>query len=201
MSINTTLHGGYVSTRLLNLDIEQIRNSAYCMRANIAKKFNVDLDISPNSAMLSSLYHKYNLFMYPYPGFHELYEQVRDTFHELNDEKDLKYYAQCWINFYEKDQFIDWHIHRNTPAKAWHGFYCVDCEPSHTSYQLSNGMQFDVESKNNLLVISKSGEDKHRTWPWQGDTPRITIAFDIVPQFKLDPNTCPVDYINHWVPI
>ena len=29
------------------------------------------------------------------------------------------------------------------------------------------------------MVISKSNGDEHRTWPWQYDRPRITIAFDL----------------------
>lgn len=195
------LHGNYVYTKLLDLDIEEIKASAYYMRTNISNKFNTYDSISPNEAMLSSLYSKYNLFMYPYKGFHNLFTEISKMFHSVNEDKELTYYMQSWLNFYEKGQYIDWHIHRNKPAKAWHGFYCVDCEPSHTSYQLITGESFDIPSKNNLLVLSRSGEDRHRTWPWEGENPRITIAFDIIPQFKLDPNTCLVDYVNHWIPI
>lgn len=201
MSTNVNLYGDYVYTRLLDLDIKTLQKSSYDIRDNIYKKFNVDKNTSPNQAMLASVFQSYNLLMYPYPGFHGLYTEISKLFHEVNDITDLDYYIQCWINFYDKGQFIDWHTHRNKPAKAWHGFYCVDCEPSRTSYKLESGELLDIISKNNLLVLSKSGGDVHRTWPWEGETPRITIAFDIVPQFKLDPTTCPIDYTNHWVPI
>lgn len=196
-----SLTNNYIYTKLLDLDVEEIKKSSYDMRNKLYQKFKVDTDTSPNQAMLSSIFQKYNLLMYPYKGFHDLYTEIAKLFHEINDDRSHQYYMQCWVNFYHKGQFIDWHQHRNKSAKAWHGFYCVDCEPSHTSYKLEDGNIVDIHSKNNLLVISKSGGDVHRTWPWQGDTPRITIAFDIVPQFKLDPNTCPIDYTNHWIPV
>ena len=59
--------------------------------------------------------------------------------------------------------------------------------------------EIDIISKNNLLVISPSAGDQHRTWPWEGNgEPRITIAFDIVPESKF-PSA--IDKMNHWIPI
>ena len=55
-----------------------------------------------------------------------------------------------------------------------------------------------IESKDNLLVIGKSDNDKHRSSVWNQDTPRITIAFDILPVSSIykEFNT-----LNHWIPI
>ena len=70
---------------------------------------------------------------------------------------------------------------------------------SYTTYRLPNKFEpVNVESENNLLVISKSAGDTHRTWPWEyADRDRITIAFDIVPR----PHFNPEAWLNHWVPL
>jgi hypothetical protein len=120
---------------------------------------------------------------------------------------------QSWVNVYNYGEYIDWHGHGQTSTYAWHGFFCVNAEPSKTTYQYLNSPEtIDVESKNNLLVLGKSNTDTHRTWPWlDKNEPRITIAFDIVPDTTIvrhNGNTKLTDMIkqypyfkNHWIPI
>ena len=137
---------------------------------------------------------------------------IQKFFKESYDIKE-QYMIQCWLNFYRKGEFIDWHRHWPMDAKGYHGFLCVSCEPSKTTYRLpaKHGVQIpteliektewetvDVESKNGLLVLSESAGDMHRTWPWEfHDRDRITIAFDIVPK----PHFNPEAWLNHWVPL
>ena len=180
----------------------------------IKKNFTADgkTDYSGQSTLSTRLYAQYNLMMYPQPQFHELYRDVQTCFHEVSDSKE-NHYAQFWLNFYTNGEFIDWHRHWETRFNAWHGFYCVNVEttPSKTTYRIPPaGIQIinpekepyeeiDIISKNNLLVISPSAGDQHRTWPWEGNgEPRITIAFDIVPESKF-PSA--IDQMNHWIPI
>jgi hypothetical protein len=136
--------------------------------------------------------------MYPAPGFHELYEGIRRVFRHASRSTE-PHYIQSWLNFYRKGDFIDWHMHWEEEFKSWHGFYCVDCEPSVTTYKLDMNIDktIDVVSKNDLLVMGPSGKDVHRTWPWEGEQPRITIAFDIVPANMIDP----LENLNHWIPL
>ena len=87
--------------------------------------------------------------------------------------------------------------------ESWHGYYCVDVEPSKTSYKLEkNGKIVHVQNEDNLLVLSKSLDDQHRTWAWEYDHPRITIAFDILPASNIlnfeGENKMGK---NHWIPI
>jgi hypothetical protein len=148
------------------------------------------------SPLTTQGFEHYNLLMYPFDGFHSLYFEIQKLFRQCN-QNDETYYIRCWLNIYEKGHFVDWHDHFPPKCESWHGFFCVDCEPSVTTYQLPNiSESVDVVSENNLLVISKSNGDRHRTWPWEySDRDRITIAFDIVSA------KCTGEFLNHWIPI
>lgn len=197
------LYKDYIVTTNLDLDLVVIKNSCYKMKDLINKNFKkkiVEVNYSEDEGKLSPFttqgFEHYNLLMYGFPGFHSLYFEIQKLFQQLN-QSDEKYYIQCWLNMYEKDNFVDWHDHYPPKSSSWHGFFCVDCEPSKTTYQLPNISEpVNIISKNNLLVLSKSNGDRHRTWPWEyNDRERITIAFDIVP------STHTGEFLNHWIPI
>jgi hypothetical protein len=188
----------YIVTKQLDLDLETIKKSSYTMYNIIRKNFAEDLDYTAQTTLVAGLYQKYNLLMYPLPGFHKLYEEIRATFREHNPSAG-PCYIQCWLNFYYKGQYIDWHNHGNgdNSSKIWHGFYCVSSGISKTTYILPKVYKpVDIISKDNLLVMSPGAGDKHRTWPWDQDEPRITIAFDINPM-----DTVFTEPLNHWIPI
>lgn len=202
------LYEDYLYTRKLDLDLHTQRLTADIMYNFVKERFSTS-DHSGQDTMVYELYLKYNYFMYALPGIHELYTSVKETFIECIKHKNNgvdpyggKYYIQCWLNFYNKGQFIDWHKHWPSEYKAWHGFYCLDVEPdSSTFYKLPNGTLLDVKSENNLLVLGPSDGDEHRSSDWNQDKPRVTIAFDIVPaeiMFKTN-TTFVID--NHWVPL
>lgn len=195
------IYENYLVTTKLNLDLVKIKESCYKMNTIINTHFKNFVEggyddasgMFPNS---TRVHNQYNLLMYKFDEFHSLYFEIQNFFQQLN-YSDEKYYIQCWLNLYQKGQFIDWHEHYPARCNSWHGFYCVDCEPSKTTYKIPNTIEpVDIISENNLLVISKSAGDWHRTWPWEAaDRDRITIAFDIVPLNYLD------DSLNHWIPI
>lgn len=187
----------YVHTKKLSLNVKDIKRSCIEMNRIVHKNFAVtESGHGENTPISTKSYNNYNLLLYPFPGFHELYESIRQTFHSLNDNEQ-PHYIQCWLNFYEKGQFIDWHNHWSADKETWHGFYCVDVEPdSKTTYRLPDyPKDIDVPSEDNLLVISKSDGDMHRSSEWTHDRPRITIAFDIIPRQYVE------HHLNHWIPI
>lgn len=207
--MNLSLIDNYIYTRQLNLDVEQIKNSSLRLRDLI--KNNILDDGTGFAGKISKgnvppeakLFSQYNLFMYPFPEFHSLFKEIQDTFHAARANQNIPnkpYYCQCWVNVYEKEQFIDWHYHWLPEYQAWHGFYCVDVEPnSSTTYKLEN--EIEIESKNNLLVISKSAGDLHKSSEWHDpNRPRITIAFDIIPADTLSDGFYD-NKLNHWIPI
>jgi hypothetical protein len=185
---------GLYSTHL-NIDLDALKKSCMFLQDFVLKEFsnseNRKFQFCPDSRMLTDLYQEYNLLMYPFPEFHDLYFNVQHIFHQVLTHSlgktNNQYYMQSWLNIYEKGQFIDWHDHWRPHQEAWHGFFCVDVEPnSKTSYMWPNMQEIiDIESKNNLLVIGTSNGDKHKSSSWENSYPRITIAFDIVPSKSL----------------
>jgi|APCry1669189665_1035243.scaffolds.fasta_scaffold02967_2 hypothetical protein len=195
----------YVYTKKLKLDTDELKDSSMKMYELLMRLCN-NRAPDPNVPypITTQMFQRYNILMFPLPGFHNLFLEIQKTFNEVNKDKsykDEKYYIQCWLNVYDsRAPSIGWHKHWRTAQKAWHGFYCLDTEPSSTLYRLSNGKQFAIECKDNLLVIGKSGEDEHRSTDWTiKERPRITIAYDIVPAKFLAPMYD--KWLNHWIPI
>jgi hypothetical protein len=192
----------YITTNKLNLDLAEIKNSCYSMKDVIMNNFKNVTEDGYNDAggtapITTQVHEQYNLLMYRFKGFHSLYFEIQKLFQQINKNEDT-YYINCWLNIYQKGHFLDWHEHYPKRANAFHGFYCIDCEPSKTTYKIPNVPEpVDVINENNLLVISPSTGDWHRTWPWEfGDRDRITIAFDIVPAEWTDDAR-----VNWWIPI
>jgi hypothetical protein len=197
-----TILDNYIHTRDLSLDLDQIKKSCGKLENYVKENFkdNTEWYKDLSSPESTNLFKSYNLFLYPLWGFHNLFTDIQSTFHEirkLNKISHDKFYIQSWVNVYRKGQYIDWHDHWEPQFKAWHGFYCVDVGDSSTTYKLMDNTIIDVRSRDNLLVLSKSDGDLHKSSEWNLDNPRITIAFDIVPDYSInwDSNQ------NHWIPI
>jgi hypothetical protein len=189
----------YIYLKKFNLNLQKLKNSSNILYNLVKNNFiNNKKDYIKKSTLSTELFSSYNLLMYPLDEFYELYLEIQKTFQILNKNKE-NHYIQCWLNYYQKNEFIEWHNHWKEQNESWHGFFCVDCEPSITSYKLPNVVeQIDIHNKNNSLVLSKSDGDEHRTYPWEfDDRPRITIAFDIVPKKYIRYD----EWLNHWIPI
>lgn len=186
-----------------NLDLDLVNIRQECLQINqMIQNFEEpekDL-IKHYGSKSTALYNYYNIFTSLSPYIRTLYDELQHQFKKIKNSSE-PYAMQGWLNVFEKGQNINWHKHWESEWKAWHGFYCVDVEkePSHTEYNLpfmENTVK--IQSKNNLLVIGKSDNDEHRSSVWNQETPRITIAFDILPMSsinKLD------NFLNHWIPI
>jgi len=217
-----SIYENYIHTRKLDLNLIKLKNSSNKMYDFIGNTFNKNgrdhiirdtftenrkdfTNETDENNIIEEIFARYNLFLYPFPEFYELYFKIREMFYDKLEVENHEesYYIQSWLNFYWKGDFIDWHHHWPSYVNSWHGYYCIDVEPSKTSYRLEHTKKIiDVKNENNLLVLSKSLNDKHRTWPWQHENPRITIAFDIVPgpvvlNFEGENKMG----INHWIPI
>lgn len=201
--MNISLVNNYINTRTLDLDIEQIKSSCDLMQKFIGDKFTGSDEFykDDTSPITTNLFTSYNLMLYPLPGFHDLFNEIKETFHAVRNYNNIsydKFYMQCWLNVYKAGQHLEWHDHWHPKFQAWHGFYCVNVGDSKTTYKLPNNEIVDIKSEENLLVLSKSDGDLHKSSEWQDlDNDRITIAFDIVPDhwIRWDSN------VNHWIPI
>jgi hypothetical protein len=194
----------YIHKKRIFLDTKKLKTSSERLYELIKRKFSrSNHSFTGQSTLSTKLYSSYNLLLYQYDEFHELFHEIKKFFFEIIKDDliciNRKYYIQCWLNYYNKDDFIDWHKHWIPEHNAWHGFYCLDTESSSTFYKLPNVENIiNVINENNMIILSKSNDDEHKSSKWQyEDRPRITIAFDIVPRESLvDDNL-----INHWIPL
>jgi len=209
--------GNYIITKKLELDTTKILQSVNILNHYIMNDMpifvNEQIDLykdknivdNPNQLLSTRMYDHYNLFLYSLEGFYELFKEISDMFNQIKPDRSEYYYIQAWFNIYNKGEYIDWHKHWPSEFKVWHGVYCVNTNGSKTTYRLSSGAELDVPSEDNLLFMGPSDNDEHRTWPWTGDEPRVTIAFDIVPRWAIR-NFNESNYFlprtpNHWIPI
>jgi hypothetical protein len=137
---------------------------------------------------------------------YELFTCIKETFFaaskHYNKNIEEKYYIQCWLNTYQKGEYIDWHDHGDPKMNSWHGFYCLQVEPnSFTTYKLpQRNNETVVHSQNNLIVLGPTNGDIHRSSEWNEPYARITIAFDITPARMLFERNLWQIY-NHWIPL
>lgn len=146
----------------------------------------------------TKLYETYNVFLCHMNGFAELYNLVVKYF--KNKQPNYKDFALAgWVNIYHKDGYLDWHKHGkdiHNHDSRWHGYVCVNAEPSKTLYRDDNGLVETIDNKNGYITLSPAGL-AHRVTPWENDKePRITIAFDFILRRDIDPYN-----ITRWIPV
>jgi hypothetical protein len=151
-----------------------------------------------NCPYTTEIYNKYNLFTFTYYNFSLLFKEIQKAFKHIHTREE-PHFVQAWLNIYRENMGLDWHSHWPSKFKAYHGYFCLDVEPSITTYIIPNiKNEVLVKNINNSIVIGKSDGDKHKTVVWEdSEHPRITIAFDIMPAKILNDNKL----INHWIPI
>lgn len=169
------------------IDNQQLFDDCLHIEYLLKKHLNDDIDIGEYGCFSSAHYEQYNIFHFHTSNINKLFrlmqEKVRPV---LNDEQ---YMLQCWLNVFRKGQYVNWHGHWPEEHGVWHGYYCVNVEPSTTTYRFHNGDTVDVENNNGLLVFGKSGLDEHRSSDWSDDNKeRVTIAFDIIPISNISKN-------------
>lgn len=142
----------------------------------------------------TAIFREYNFFTFANQDVLKLYHNlVKHITPILN--KDTQYVMQSWVNVFRKGEFIDWHKHWIGDTDSYHGFYCVNVGNSVTTYRIED-KEYNVNGKDGLIVIGRSKNDEHRSSEWLEETPRITIAYDLVPVESLKEQFM----INHYIP-
>lgn len=144
----------------------------------------------------------YNIFTWDHPAISKLKAALADAVKEASDYYGIdydaeNYYINGWFNLDFKTENADYgvsplkhpqHYHDHaggTGAPVFHGYYCVNAEPSSTFYRIDRGDEvFENINKNNRLVVSETGHPHGRD-DWFEDKPRITIAYDIAKESAL----------------
>lgn len=144
----------------------------------------------------------YNIFDKRYFGhdaLRDLHRELRGTmkiaaeYYEINYDAE-SYMIHGWYNLDYKSgndngisplkNMNNFHDHMNGEgAPFFHGYYCVNAEPSSTYYKIGgpDGDPFENINKNNRAIVSETGHPHGRD-DWYDEKPRITIAYDIAPK-------------------
>lgn len=144
------------------------------------------------SAAPTQLLSKYNLLKDDYEPFKKLHIALKELTIEACeyygvDFNSQNYQVMAWFNYdYGMHKFDPEFLHDHNHGRGvpdFHGYYCVDAEPSVTHYQIyrePDNMFLNV-NKDNRVVVSETGHP-HSRGDWNDpDRPRITIAYDILP--------------------
>lgn len=131
------------------------------------------------------LLHQYNAFNFPFPMFHELCQEIVETFKEVNPEsRTRRWYLRAWLHSQGVGDNLAWHGHEWDSYGGWSGTYYVNVEPSVGS-QLrveDTGEIIDLPNVNNTLVLFKGQGTKHKSGVWHDPTQnRQVLAFEFVP--------------------
>lgn len=148
---------------------------------------------------------QYNVFQFHIPELHSLFTAISRMVQEACkyyeiDFNEQQFMVQGWFNINEKGNgHLGWHEHGEGGAPSFHGYYCVNAEPSVTLYNVF-GKRVEVVNKNNVAILSEVGHP-HRQLEWDWDGRRISIAYDIVPLADIIANKHKQEYEQHWIPL
>lgn len=143
----------------------------------------------PWNFLTSRLWH-YNLFDYPHPELQELKQIIAEEYCNYVDA--MQYpretvYIQCWANLLKFGQHINWHHHSDAHASAPNeyayvsGNLCIHADDTKTYYK-NPCVETDIiglDNVNGEMVLFPSFIS-HETSKNLNQTPRISIAFDII---------------------
>ena len=151
----------------------------------------------------------YNIFDKEHFGCDELrdlHRELRNTLKRACEYYGIDYDSQNYIihGWYNLDYAGDGvsplknsnHFHDHMAGEGvpyFHGYYCVNAEPSSTFYKIGgiDGELFENVNVNNRAIISETGHPHGRD-DWSEKSPRITIAYDIKQS-----NGSEID--EHWI--
>ena len=183
------------------LDLKQRLSSE-----NVPGVTNSDYELVDRSSFTTQLGEKYNIFQFHNENIRELYRAIRDMvleaceYYGINAEEQ-NYMIQGWFNADKNSKpeplpntYLHDHLN-GQGAPDFHGYYCVNAEPSYTKYLISGEKEFLNINVNNRAIISETGHAHGiSNWPFEKD--RITIAYDISPLKNMQGSP-----EQHWVPI
>lgn len=154
---------------------------------------------------------KYNIFKFNNKDITTLYRELLSCTKEASEHygfnfDEMDYMIRGWFNYEGKTENLSHDPLKNSrlfhdhlgghPAPDFHGYYCVNAEPSSTYYKLKDDTVYENKNINNRMIVVENGHP-HSRGDWKEDTFRITIAYDIVPFKRLVEQG--VDKKTHWI--
>ena len=146
---------------------------------------------------------QYNVFQFHIEEVYNLFLAISDMVKEACDYYDIdfeaeKFMIQGWFNInHAKKGKLDWHEHGPGGAPNFHGYYCVNAEPSITYYKAFDNFVENYNTNNRAILSEMGHPHAMGDWDWEGS--RITIAYDVIP--LRDIIRFGVDQEQHWIPL
>ena len=192
--------------RTINNDLIDLRNHLESIQDDLLsnpEKYGISREITSqldkNKGAITQLGSYYNIFnkeLFGHDGLRDIHHDLREAVKEACiyygiDYESQNYYFNGWFNYdfgsqsgnnpSPLDHPENFHDHMGGEgAPVFHGYYCVNAEPSSTYYMIDGVTLFENVNKNNRLIVSETGHPHGiGNWDWEG--PRITIAYDIAP--------------------
>ena len=181
-----------------------LKNESRIIKKYPAKSINLKYDFDGNTGLgLNSLTSRschYNLLNWWGTG--HLKKWIRNGYEEYNKYNNIKgkpLYVQCWANVMRKGEKIETHTHASYPSVAEHehlsGHLDVQVDGTTSTYYEGN----PILNKNGLMTFFP-GCALHWTDRYEGNSERITIAFDIHSEDFYNVDIFD-QYKYHWVKI
>jgi len=147
----------------------------------------------------------YNLFKYNYQQIITLNNALLELTQNACDYYDINfneqnYLIKGWFNCDLKDfkqneapkesfnKDMIFHDDKERGIPDFHGYYCINAEPSVTIYKLESGELFQNINKNNRAILSETGLLHGRGY-WKENSKRITLGYSIQPADSFDLKT------------
>jgi hypothetical protein len=193
--------------KYLDNDLEELSKELQIRYDFIDKNKNITPnDIWKASNSVSTIkWREYNVFQFHIDEIYNLYSAVSDLTKEACEYYGIDFYEQQymiqgWFNInYKKKGKLDWHDHGPTGAPNFHGYYCVNAEPSITYYKIDGVHEVENINKNNRAILSEMTHP-HAMADWDWDGPRITIAYDLLPLQEVK-KVFSLNDEQHWIPL
>lgn len=201
--------------RYLNNDLDLLNNYLNSKKEDIKNQYlpTINLFKAPKSYFAEHNPQKvdsmFNVFQFYNAEIYNLYLSLRDMtkeaceYYGINFEEQ-KYMIHGWFNSEHGQKEIDltnvdlYHDHSGGHgAPFFHGYYCVNAEPSTTHYLVNREVPFDNININNRAIISETGHP-HKIGVWDRDDLRVTIAYDISPLERVANAGYPE---QRWIPL
>lgn len=189
---------------VLTKQLERRYNLIENVKLKGIKKFgDVEEHFVESNSISTIKWREYNVFQFHIKEIYNLYRSVSELVKEACEYYEIdfdsqNFMIQGWFNINTSGKGkLNWHDHGEPGAPNFHGYYCVNAEPSVTYYKINGNTQVENVNKNNRVIVSEMGHP-HAQGDWDWDGPRITVAYDIIPLRKL-PITPETE--QHWIPL
>jgi len=178
----------------LNNDLKEMLIFAKEINDGIKAKTGYDMenawkdeDANKNIAM-DSWHVTYNIFTYENDSIQKIQNSIKEMvknaceYYDI-DMEEQKYMLKGHLNYYAGPKMLNrvdpvWDNHGDNPLE-FHGYYCINAEPSITYYKVDNQI-IENKNKNNTSLLSQNGYH-HVVGDWPYEDVRVTIGYNVFP--------------------